>query len=136
MRRTILPALILMAGTVLAAQGTPLEVQAKFVKVLLTASGQFGFACNDPALKSKLEALGISVGPGFKFAWAMSDAEVVALKVQDRFIVCPNVDWFKHGACLAVVQEEGRPQLYLSVANVKASGVTVPEAIVKIAKKM
>ena len=136
MRFNLLPILVLAAGTVLGAQGAPLEVEAKFVKVLLTSSGQFGFACNDEALKARLEALGVSVGPGFKFAWGRSEPEVVALKAQGRFIVCPNVDWFKAGACIAVVQEEGRPQLYLSVANVKASGVAVPEAILKIAKKI
>jgi hypothetical protein len=136
MRFPFLPVLALAAGTVLAAQGSPLEVEAKFVKVLLTSTGQFGFACNDEALKTRLEAMGVSVGPGFKFAWGMSEPEVVALRVQGRFIICPNVDWFRSGACIAVVQEDGRPQLYLSVANVKASGVAVPEAILKIAKKM
>jgi hypothetical protein len=136
MKFKFLPVLALAAGTVLAAQGAPLEVEAKFVKILVTSMGQFGFACNDDALKARLEGMGISVGPGFKFAWAMSDAEVMALKAQGRFIVCPNPDWFKHGACMAVTQEEGRPQLFMSVANVKASGVVLPEAIAKIAKKM
>jgi len=136
MRFKLLPVLVLVAGSVLAAQGAPLEVQAKFVKVLLTSTGQFGFACNDAPLKAKLESMGISVGPGFKFAWGMSEPEVVALKAQGRFIVCPDKDWFKDGACLAVVMEDGRPQLYLHVANVKASGVALPEAIVKIAKKI
>jgi hypothetical protein len=135
MNRLLFPVLALALGRILCAQAAPLEVEAKFVKVLLTSTGQFGFACNDEALKARLEAMGISVGPGFKFAWGRSEEEVRALKAQNRFIVCPSVDWFRSGACLALVEEDGRPQLYLHLANTRASGVTVPDAIARIARK-
>jgi hypothetical protein len=120
----------------LNAQTAPLEIQAKFVKILLSSSGQFGFACNDAALKAKLEELGVSVGPGFKYAWGSSEPEVRALKAQGRFIIVPNLDWLKAGGCIAIVVEGGKPQLYLHVANTKTSGVTVSDAITKIAKKI
>jgi hypothetical protein len=86
--------LALVSTLGLAAQSAPLDTQARFVKILLTSTGQFGFACNDAALKAKLEALG-----------------------------------------MAIVEEGGRPQLYVSLANAKASGVAIPDAILKIAKK-
>jgi hypothetical protein len=111
------------------------DLQAKFVKVLLASTGQFGFACNEPALKAKLESMGVSVGPGFKLAWGSSEPEVRALKAQGRFIVCPNVDWLKDGASLAIVDAGGKPELYLDPANVKASGMALPDAIAHIAKK-
>lgn len=118
----------------LNAQSAPLEVEAKFVKVLLTATGQFGFACNDPALKAKLESMGIAVGPGFKLAWGSSEPEVRALKAQDRCIICPRQEWLKSGASLAVVVEDGQPVLYADPNNIKASGLALPDAILKVAK--
>jgi hypothetical protein len=117
-------------------QPLPVETEAKFLKVLLTSAGQFGFACNDATLKAKLEEEGVSVGPGFKYAWGSSEPEVKALKAQDRFIICPSLDWIKAGAALALVEENGKPALYASTANVKASGMTLPDAIAKIAKKI
>ena len=135
--RHVIPTAVALAFTFgMSAQSTSLETETKFVKVLLTSSGQFGFACNDPALKASLEAAGVSVGPGFKLAWGASEPEVVALKAQNRFIICPNVEWLKAGACMAIVEEAGRPQLYLHTANAKASGVAVPDAITRIAKKL
>ena len=65
MKSMIPAACALMFSLGLTAQPAPLEIQAKFVKILLSSSGQFGFACNDAALKAKLEELGVSVGPGF-----------------------------------------------------------------------
>jgi hypothetical protein len=126
-------ALVITVG--MNAQGAPLEDQAKFVKAILASTGQFGFACADPGLKAKLEALGVSVGPGFKLAWGASEAEVRALKAQGRFVICPEQAWLQSGACLALVEEGGRPQLYVDPANVKASGMALPEAIARIVKK-
>jgi hypothetical protein len=136
MNRMIPAALSLVFTFGMNAQSAPLEIQAKFVKVLLSSSGQFGFACNDDALKKKLEEMGVSVGPGFKFAWGSSEPEVRALKAQGRFIICPNVDWLKSGGCIAIVEEGGKPQLYLHTGNTKASGVTISDAIMKIARKI
>jgi hypothetical protein len=136
MNRMIPTAMALVFTLGMNAQSAPLDTQAKFLKVLLSSSGQFGFACNDEALKKKLEELGVSVGPGFKFAWGSSEPEVRALKAQGRFIICPNVAWLNSGACMAIVEEGGKPQLYLHTANAKASGVTISDAIAKIAKKL
>ena len=134
--RTLFPSAIALVSCLgLNAQASLVETQAKFVKVLLTSSGQFGFACNEPILKAKLEEMGVSVGPGFKFAWGSSESEVRALKAQGRFIVCANAGWLKDGAALAIVDEGGKPQLYMDSANVKASGVTLADSIARIAKK-
>jgi hypothetical protein len=136
MKRLFPAAMAMVVSLGMNAQTATLDVQAKFVKILLASAGQFGFACNDSALKAKLETMGVSVGPGFKYAWGSSEPEVRALKAQDRFIICPNEEWLKLGGCIAVVVEGGKPQLYIHVANAKASGVTVPDAIMKVAKKM
>ena len=68
------------------------DVQAKFVKTLVSATGQFGLACNnDPALKKSLEAAGVSVAPGFKLAWAATEAEVKTLKADGRLVLVPKL---------------------------------------------
>jgi hypothetical protein len=135
MRRFALSVLVFLLSFGLGAED--LDMQAKFVKVLVSSTGQFGICCNnDPALKKVLEKLGVSVSPGFKLAWASSEEEVKTLRADGRLVVVPNLAWFKFGAGLAVVNVEGLPQLYMNVANVKASGLVLPDAIIKIAKKM
>ena len=58
------------------------------------------------------------------------------LKADGRLVVVGKLEWLKSGAGLAVVNVEGLPQLYANMANVKASGMTLPDAIIKIAKKV
>ncbi len=135
MRRFALVALSFLLTLGLGAED--LEMQAKFVKVIVSSTGQFGICCNnDPALKVVLEKTGLSVSPGFKLAWAASEAEVKTLKADGRLVIVPKLAWIKLGAGIAIVSVEGLPQLYLNMANVKASGMTLPDAIIKIAKKI
>ncbi|HNX32846.1 MAG TPA: hypothetical protein PKM35_14625 [Holophaga sp.] len=135
MRRLVMCAVAFLLTLGLGAED--LEMQAKFVKVLVSSTGQFGICCNnDPALKKTLEQVGISVSPGFKLAWAASEAEVKTLKADGRLVVVPKLEWLKLGAGIAVVNVEGLPQLYVNMVNVKASGLTLPDAIIKIAKKI
>ena len=135
MNRMMSTAVALVFTLGLQAQGAPLDIQAKFVKVLLSSTGQFGFACNEPGLKARLEAMGVSVGPGFKLAWGSTEPEVRALKAQGRFILCPNPDWLKAGASLAILDDGGRPELFMDPANVKASGIVLPDAIAHLARR-
>ncbi len=127
-------AFLLVAG--LNAQDLAPETQAKFLKILLSATGQFGFACGDPGFKAKLEASGLSVAPGFKMAWAETEAEVKTLKAAGKLVIVPKLAWLKLGGGIAIVEEQGKPQIYLSTANVKASGMTLSDTIVKMAKKV
>jgi hypothetical protein len=137
MSRIALIAVAFLLTLGLGAQDLSPDVQAKFVKTLVSATGQFGFACNnDPDLKKALEAVGVSVAPGFKLAWAATEAEVKTLRADGRLVVVPKLAWLKLGAGIAIVEEEGKPQLYLHMANVKASNLNIPDAIIKIAKKL
>ena len=119
----------------LNAQELPAETQAKFLKILLSSTGQFGFACSDAAFKGKLEAAGIAVSGGFKMAWAATEAEVKPLKAAGKLVIVPNLEWLKAGGSIAIVAEDGKPQIHLNLANVKASGMTLSDTIVKMAKK-
>jgi hypothetical protein len=119
----------------LNAQELPPETLAKFMKILLSSTGQFGFACADPAFKTKLEANGIAVSAGFKMAWAASEAEAKSLKAAGKLVIVPDLKWLKEGGSIAIVEEDGKPQIHLNMANVKASGMVLSDTIVKMAKK-
>jgi len=137
MRRLIVISIAFLLSLGLAAQDVTPDVQAKFVKTLVSATGQFGLACNnDPALKKSLEAAGVSVAPGFKLAWAATEAEVKTLKADGRLVLVPKVQWLKLGGSIAIVEEDGKPTFVIHMANAKASGLAIPDAIIKIAKKI
>ena len=133
MRLSLLTSLLLAAA--LHAQELPPATQAKFLKILITSTGQFGFACTDPALKPQLEANGVSVSPGFLMAWAATEAEAKALKAAGKMVIVPKRAWLKAGGSIALVEEDGKPSIYLNMANVKASGMHLSDAIIQMAKK-
>jgi hypothetical protein len=130
--RTVLACLLAIG---LQAQDLSPETEAKFLKILLSSTGQFGFACSDPAFKAKLEAAGIAVAPGFKMAWAASEGEAKTLKAAGKLVIVPVLGWLKAGGALAIVSEGGKPQVYMNPANIKATGMTLSDTIVKLAKK-
>lgn len=137
MSRLIVIASAFLLSLGLLAQEVAPDVQAKFVKTLVSATGQFGLACNnDAALKKSLEAAGVSVAPGFKLAWAATEAEVKTLKADGRLVLVPKVQWLKLGGGIAIVEDEGKPTFVIHMANAKASGLAIPDAIIKIAKKI
>jgi hypothetical protein len=133
-RARLLPVAFLITAA-LAGEDVPLAAQAKFLKSLISATGQFGFACSDPTLKPLLEANGVSVSPGFKMAWAASEAEAKALKAEGKLVIVPRLAWLRSGGSIAVIEEEGKPAVYLNPVNVKASGMQLPDVILKMAKK-
>ena len=135
MKRLVRIALATIFALGLQGQDLSPETEAKFLKILLSSTGQFGFACADPGFKAKLEGNGIAVSAGFKMAWSASEAEVKPLKAAGKLVIVPRLAWLKLGASIAMVEEEGKPQIYLSTANVKASGMTLSDTIVKISKK-
>jgi hypothetical protein len=135
MARAVHASIAFVLALGLNAQELAPETQAKFLKILLSSTGQFGFACADTAFKAKLEASGLSVAPGFKMAWAASEGEVKSLKAAGKLVIVPKLAWLKLGGSIAIVEEDGKPQIYINMANVKASGMTLSDTIVKISKK-
>lgn len=106
-----------------------------FVKLLLSSTGEKSFACGtNMGLRFKLQSMGLGTAPTSKIAWAGSEAEVKTLKAANRMVVVPKLEWLKQGASVAIVQEGGKPVMYLNMANVKASGLTLPDAVIKTAK--
>jgi len=121
----------------LGAGELPPELQAKFVKILANNAGSVGkVACKNATLAAKLGEIGMAVDPGAKVAWASSEAEVGALKGAGKMVICGALEWLPKGGAIAVVEEGGKPQIYLHMGNIAASGVTLSDAVLKIGKRL
>ncbi len=128
-------ALLVTAARVLA--DLPSDVQAKFIKILAGSANSAGkVACTDAGLQAELGKIGVNNDPGSKVAWAASEAEVKALKAAGKMVLCPKVEWLPLGGTFAIVEEGGKPQIYLHLGNLAASGVPVSDAVLKIGKKL
>jgi hypothetical protein len=120
----------------LSAGELPPEVQAKFIRIIASSAGSAGKVnCKDAAVVAQLVKLGVAVDGGSKVAWAGSEAEVKALKASGHLVICGNEHWLPGGASVAVVEEGGKPQIYLHMGNIGDSGVTLSDAVLKIGRK-
>jgi len=129
---------LLAAVSVVALPGDlPPKTQANFLKILANSAGSTGKVdCKDSAIAAELGGMGVSHDASARLAWAGSLGEVKALKAEKKLVVCGHLDWLAQGGSIAVVEENGRPQIYLHMGNIAASGVTLGEGVLKIGKKM
>ncbi len=135
MKALILAALFMGSILGLRAEDVAPADLVKFVRLLTSSTGQSGFACgSNMSLRFKLESMGLSTAPTSKIAWASTEAEVKTLKAASRMVVVPKLEWLKIGASAAIVLEGGKPVMYLNLANVKASGLTLPDSVIKASK--
>jgi hypothetical protein len=126
-----------MIFTGLAAGDLPADTQAKFIKILASSAGSPGrVACTNMTLTMELMKQGVHRDPSAKVAWASSDSEVKSLKNAGKLVICPNKDWLSEGGSIAVVEEGGKPTVYLHMSNIAASGVTLSDTVLKIGKKI
>jgi hypothetical protein len=51
-----------------------------------------------------------------------------------KLIICPKLEWLPKGGSIAIVEEGGKPAIYLHMQNIGASGVTLSDAVLKIGK--
>ena len=124
--------LLLMLPFALQAQELPLNVEVKFLRIMMSSAGQYGLACPDAATKAKLESVGLNIGPAFKLGLASSEDEVKALKKAGKLVIVTNPAWLAAGASVAITSQDGKPQITLNTANIKASGVTVSDTLIKM----
>jgi hypothetical protein len=115
----------------------PAGIQAKFIKVLANSANTGGrIACKHPDLLPELAKIGVAVDQGSRVAWASSEAEIKALKGAGKLVICGKLEWLGAGAAIALVEEGGKPQIYFQMANLAASGVTLPDAVLKVGKRI
>jgi len=121
----------------LPAGDLPAEIQVKFLKILASSANSPGkVACRDAALAAKFPEAGLAEDPSSRVAWAGSEAEVKSLKMAGKLVICGRLEWLQTGGSIAVVEEAGKPQIYLHMGNIAASGVTLSDAVLKIGKKL
>ena len=124
--------LLLVVSLGLLAQDLPLNVQVKFLRIMMSSAGQYGVACLDATTKARLESVGLNVGPQFKLGVATSEEEVKTLKKAGKLVIVNNPAWLTAGAGVAITSVDGKPQITLNAANIKASGVTVSDTLIKM----
>lgn len=138
MRRSLFSlALVALVPSALSAGELPPELQAKFVKILAASAGSAGkVACKNAAVAAKLVEAGMTIDPGAKVAWAGSEGEVASLKGAGKMVICGFLEWLPKGGSIAVVEEAGKPQIYLHMGNVATSGVTLSDSVLKVGKRL
>jgi len=133
-----LKGLIILAGMGIAcglwAGDLAAPSQAKFLRVVVQATGSTGVACASKELAGELTTLNVTLNPGSKVIWVESDKEIGHLVKEGRIVVCGSHALLVAGACLAVVAEGGRPVIYVNPKALAAAGATLPDNIMKIAK--
>jgi hypothetical protein len=126
-----------LAAASMVAGDLPADVQAKFIKILASSANSAGkVACKDATVAAELGKIGISADAGSKVAWAGSDAEVASLKGAGKLVICGKLEWLPKGGSIAIIEEGGKPQIYLHMGNIAASGVTLSDAVLKIGKRL
>jgi len=132
----LLPAMIAFAPLQAA---DPLSVQelAALLRVLSTQAGFAGrIACRDLDMTIQLKKDGLSTDPRSAIAWAATAEQARSYKAEGKFVVCADSALFKEGASLAIVRENGKMGLVLHAANSQGTGVTLSDAILKVAKRV
>jgi hypothetical protein len=115
----------------------PAEVQAKFIKILCASAGSAGkVACREAGLAAELTKVGLTVDPSSKVIWAASDSEARAGKSMGKLVICGHTESLPLGGAIAIVEEGGKPQIYLHMGNIAASGITLSDAVLKIGRKL
>ncbi len=115
----------------------PADMQAKFVALLCKSANSAGkIAVKDSVLKAELAKVGVNADDGASVAWASSEAEVKSLKAAKKMVLCGKLEFLPAGGSVAIVEEGGKPQIYLHMGNIAASGVPLADSILKIGKKL
>ena len=125
----------LFLGLSLLGSDLPNDMKAKFTKIIASSSGATSVLCKDASVASELTKAGVTVGES-KFVWASSTAEVKALAASGKLVICGKLDELPQGGSIAIVEEGGKPAIYLHMGNIAKSGVTLGDAILKIGKRL
>jgi len=133
--RRLMPIMVLfttaMAGTppVSAAELTP------FLKVITASAGAPGrIACRDIDLSMQLKKDGLSPDAKSPVAWAASASQLATYLAEGKLVVAGDAAMLSQGAGIAIIKEQGKPVIIINPKNVAASGVTLSDALMKIAR--
>jgi hypothetical protein len=91
-------------------------------------------ACTDAEVASELKLLGMEIDPLAKVAWTTNERDLMALVQDGHLVVCGKPAFLAKGASIALTQEGGRPTIYVSIGNVRASKMSLQGSFFKMAK--
>lgn len=121
----------------LQAGDLPPAMQAKFLSIITKSANSAGkVAIKDAAVMAELGANQMKADDGAPVAWANTEADVKAMKAAKKLVVCGKLELLPAGGSIAVVEEGGKPSIYLHMGNIAASGVTLADSILKIGKRL
>ncbi len=135
MRKLIFTALAATLGLSLSAGELPIETVAKLVKVVVNGTGG-KIICRDAAMKAALESNGVTVDSSASIIWSSSPAEIKMLKSRGKLIITSRPEQLGMGACIAIAEDGGKPKIYLHPANLAASGISLPDSVLKFGEKI
>lgn len=133
--RLLLPALFLGASLPAYCVIQP-ELMAKFIKVIATNSNSAGRVdIKDADLVRALSGMEVSADKNAKVAYASTEGEVKTLLAAGKMIICNRLELLPVGGSIAIVEEDGKPAIYLHTGHIAQSGAKVSAAILKIGKQ-
>jgi len=112
----------------------PVNIQVKFIKIIAGSVGIPSVACKDSSMATELRAIGISVDNSSKVVYVSTDSELA--QVKGKFVIVTRLELLPKGGAIAIVEEGGKPAIYLHMGNIAASGVTLSDTILKIGKRL
>jgi hypothetical protein len=116
---------LVLCGSLLAADdGLPRPLMARFVVALarLANTGKH-VACHEAVMSRELKNLGMTLDDAAPLAFASSEAEVRSLAAARKVVVTPSLDLLVKGGAIAIVQEDGKPSIYLHLRHLDETGV-------------
>jgi len=138
MKKTwIIAAILTFAFQGLSAGELPAPIQAKFIRILASSAGSAGKVyCTNAGLAKELDKVGVTADTGSKVAWASTEGEVKSFKAAGKLVICPKQEWLPVGGAIAIVEEGGKPQIYLHIGHITDSGLTISDSVLRIGKKL
>ena len=107
------------------------EIAAKLIKIIAVSAGG-KVSCRDATMKTALEGVGVTVDGDSKIVWATNPVEIKMLKMQNRLVITGNKSFLASGAAIALVEDGGKPKIYLNQSAIAASGIALSDAIYKV----
>ena len=136
MIRLLLLLVLSLSGLFIQAGDLPIAIRAKFMKVVASNIPACGgkVAVRDSDMADALLDNSLDLSPKSILAWATSAEELSEYVSAKKVVVVGQLDWLKRGACIAIVEEGGKPCIYISKERVAATGVTLSESLMKVGK--
>jgi hypothetical protein len=106
-----------------------------FLKVISASAGAPGrIACRDMDLSMQLKQSGLSPDAKSPVAWAANEDQLRAYLAEGKLVVAGDASMLASGASIAIVRDKGKPVILVDKKNLAASGVTLSDALLKIAR--